>query len=44
MGGLLTDLAAVSQCLELGTVTHPTFLTPAAIEAATVFWERQNQG
>lgn len=37
---LLTDLAAVSLCLELSTVTHPPLLTPATVETATVFWER----
>lgn len=37
---ILTDLAAVSQCLELGTVTHTALLTPATVETATIFWEK----
>lgn len=43
VGVLLTDLAAVSQCLELSTVTHTALLTPATIEAAAIFWERSEQ-
>lgn len=34
---LLTDLTAVSKCLELSTVTHTTLMTPATIKAATIF-------
>lgn len=40
---LLTDLAAVSKCLELSTVTHTALMTPATIKAATVFWESSEQ-
>ncbi len=39
---LLTDLAAVSKCLELSTVAHTALLTPATIEAAAVFWRKAN--
>lgn len=40
---LLTDLTALSKCLELCTVTHTTLMTPATIKATTIFWEQSEQ-
>lgn len=43
MSGLLTNLAAVSQCLELSAVTHTALLTPTTIKAVAVFCERHDK-
>lgn len=40
---LLTELAAVSKCLELSTVTHTSLMTPATIKATTIFWGQSEQ-